>query len=475
MAATSLAGRRYSPMASTVVCILIATCICLSVTQPTVRQVRFAGDGCFGRIKWPHHPFRRFHREWRKLVESVLVEVKRQTNENHDLRHEVEELRNTSAQYRQLLMDMASNVDRLVKTLVDKQQYKPHNKQQQRCSCEFPSENTELEPMTSVPWETGFSPVSESLKKKSLSRNDRQVIEDNTILTSNYGSGAQNLQKSKKGLAKNRTRDTFNDEPIVRKFLINGSYPKDCDDILLNGRDRNGIYFIKPNFAPKPFQVECEFKDGKAWTLIQKRTNGAVDFYRNWEDYKQGFGDMGTEYWLGNEKIYYLSVQATYELQINMWDWSGTVPQGGGGGGGLSSSQQTGKYFEGGSSFFYIEDEKNFYRLRVPEDFYAYQNQGPGSSGLRLHIGPFTTYDRQSRQLPENCAVKFHCGWWFRTCVRNSNLNGRYYHGGYSFPRNKTRSRDDIYWYSVGQSLRRCVMKLHRINNATAKTSNWQP
>lgn len=75
----------------------------------------------------------------------------------------------------------------------------------------------------------------------------------------------------------------------------------------------------------------------------------------------------------------------------------------------------------------------------------------------------------------ENCAIKFHCGWWFRTCVRNSNLNGRYYQGGYKIAKNNTRSHDDIYWYSVEQSIRRTVMKIHKISNVRAKTSNHNP
>ncbi|XP_014777534.2 angiopoietin-related protein 1 [Octopus bimaculoides] len=355
MAATVLGGR--NSLETTFIYVLLASCICLSLTQPTVRQIRFSGDGCFGRIKWPHHPFRRFHREWKNLVESVLIEVKRQTNENNELRHEVEELRNTSAQYKQLLMDMASNVDRLVKTLVDKEQQQYQKQQKQQCSCESIVDNAELESMTSVTLKPGFAVEEDNIKKKSSSRYANRIIEDNAIL-SNYGSGGNDLRKSKIESAKSPTTDTYNDGPITRQFLINGSYPKDCDDILLNGRDKDGIYSIKPNFAAKPFQVECEFKDGKAWTLIQKRTNGAVDFYRNWEDYKEGFGNIRSEYWLGNEKIYYLSVQATYELKVNMWDWSGITH---------GPTQQTGNYYEGGSSFFYIEDEKNFYRLRVPE------------------------------------------------------------------------------------------------------------
>lgn len=48
------------------------------------------------------------------------------------------------------------------------------------------------------------------------------------------------------------------------------------------------------------------------WTVIQRRINGTVDFYRGWNDYKNGFGDLLTEFWLGNEKIHQLTSQGQY-------------------------------------------------------------------------------------------------------------------------------------------------------------------
>ncbi|XP_036354529.1 uncharacterized protein LOC118760996 [Octopus sinensis] len=224
MAATVLRGR--NSLETTSIYVLLASCICLSLTQPTVRQIRFSGDGCFGRIKWPHHPFRRFHREWKNLVESVLIEVKRQTNENNELRHEVEQLRNTSAQYKQLLMDLASNVNILVKTLVGKEQQQQYQKQQkQPCSCESIVDNAELESMASVTLNPDFAVDEDNNKKKPSSRYANRIIEDNTIL-SNYGSGGNDLRKSKVESPKSPTTDTYNDGPITRQFLINGSYPK---------------------------------------------------------------------------------------------------------------------------------------------------------------------------------------------------------------------------------------------------------
>ncbi len=60
--------------------------------------------------------------------------------------------------------------------------------------------------------------------------------------------------------------------------------------------------------------MKCVFetKEGIGWTIIQQRINGLVDFYRGWNDYENGFGDLQTEFWLGNKKIHQLTSQGQY-------------------------------------------------------------------------------------------------------------------------------------------------------------------
>nr|CAD7609853.1 unnamed protein product [Timema genevievae] len=41
--------------------------------------------------------------------------------------------------------------------------------------------------------------------------------------------------------------------------------------------------------------------------VIQNRFEGTVDFYRGWQDYKYGFGNIGGEFWLGLEKLHLLT------------------------------------------------------------------------------------------------------------------------------------------------------------------------
>ena len=56
--------------------------------------------------------------------------------------------------------------------------------------------------------------------------------------------------------------------------------------------------------------------------------DGTVDFYRNWTEYKQGFGDMSAlsgNFWLGNDNLHRLTSQDNYTLRVDLWDWEGNT------------------------------------------------------------------------------------------------------------------------------------------------------
>ncbi|KAK0065184.1 BpFREP13.1 [Biomphalaria pfeifferi] len=63
-------------------------------------------------------------------------------------------------------------------------------------------------------------------------------------------------------------------------------------------------------------KVMCDTNtDGGGWIIFQRRINGKVDFYRNWQAYRDGFGDYDIgEFYLGNENIYNLTSFTNFDL-----------------------------------------------------------------------------------------------------------------------------------------------------------------
>ena len=47
--------------------------------------------------------------------------------------------------------------------------------------------------------------------------------------------------------------------------------------------------------------------DGGGWIAFQRRVDASVNFFRGWDAYKQGFGDMEGNFLLGLEKLHKLA------------------------------------------------------------------------------------------------------------------------------------------------------------------------
>ena len=97
---------------------------------------------------------------------------------------------------------------------------------------------------------------------------------------------------------------------------------KNCAEIYKSGDTISGVYKIDPDGLGE-FEVFCDQKTaGGGWTVFQKRYSGAVDFYRGWNDYKRGFGNLNGEFWLGLDKIHRLTA-ASNKLRVDLEDIHG--------------------------------------------------------------------------------------------------------------------------------------------------------
>ncbi|MEE6504964.1 hypothetical protein FKM82_005391 [Ascaphus truei] len=96
---------------------------------------------------------------------------------------------------------------------------------------------------------------------------------------------------------------------------------QNCKELLDQGASLNGWYTICPG-GMAPLTVLCDMEtDGGGWIVFQRRLDGSVDFFRDWNSYKRGFGNQVSEFWLGNENIHLLTSTGTFQLRIDLTDF----------------------------------------------------------------------------------------------------------------------------------------------------------
>ena len=87
------------------------------------------------------------------------------------------------------------------------------------------------------------------------------------------------------------------------------------------GKKTDGVYTIEPD-GLGAFKVRCDMTtSGGGWTIFQRRVDGSVDFYLGWKDYREGFGNLSGEFWLGLDKIHRLSKSGENVLRVDLEGW----------------------------------------------------------------------------------------------------------------------------------------------------------
>lgn len=78
---------------------------------------------------------------------------------------------------------------------------------------------------------------------------------------------------------------------------VSESLPANCKEVQQGSNAISGIYRIQPDKSQQPFMVYCDMiTNGGGWTYIHNRFEGSQDFYLNYHDYKQGFGNLGENF-----------------------------------------------------------------------------------------------------------------------------------------------------------------------------------
>ncbi|XP_053545773.1 fibrinogen-like protein 1-like protein isoform X2 [Bombina bombina] len=209
---------------------------------------------------------------------------------------------------------------------------------------------------------------------------------------------------------------------VPRGGVILELMAKDCRAAFLNGRRTSGLYVIKPKNSP-PMVVYCDLDvDGGGWTVLQKNTKSSVNMWSStWTLYKNGFGNLKDDHWLGNELIHLLTRQNAFTVRFQIVD------------------DKHNKHFADYHGFR-VDGEDNGYALRLGNysgnagDALTVMNETGTHDNMK-----FSTIDRDNDRWSKNCAENNNAGWWFDSCY-SAVLNA-----------------NNIYWRGLCEDSRPCV------------------
>uniref|UniRef100_A0A0N5BMJ0 Fibrinogen C-terminal domain-containing protein n=1 Tax=Strongyloides papillosus TaxID=174720 RepID=A0A0N5BMJ0_STREA len=191
--------------------------------------------------------------------------------------------------------------------------------------------------------------------------------------------------------------------------------PQSCLQIKeKNPSAQTGFYTIY--IQDRPTKVFCDMNvNGGGWVRIQDRENDSMSFWnKTWNEYKNGFGNGETNFWLGNELISLFTnsfekVEMLIQIRGDRLDKVDPM---------ASSNYWSGTFT------FNLLPEYTDYAIQLSN---ATGNAtGNGWDDFSYSNGwKFSTIDKINSPYPP-CLTQFHMGgWWYNYCGFGS-LNGQY-------------------------------------------------
>ncbi|XP_033149827.1 fibroleukin [Drosophila busckii] len=178
------------------------------------------------------------------------------------------------------------------------------------------------------------------------------------------------------------TNNQYQRPTIIRNFGNLYTYINEPTNCVAYGNDIQTIRVP----GTDAFQVPCDSKfAGPGWAVIQRRVDGSVNFNRTWEEYRNGFGDLRGEFWLGLEKLHLMTKFQPHELYIQLEDFK--------------NEKRYARYTN-----FSVGNEAQSYELLSVGEY----NGNAGDALSYLKNTKFTTKDRDNDKGNGNCGGFMH-------------------------------------------------------------------
>ncbi|KAK6187341.1 hypothetical protein SNE40_005397 [Patella caerulea] len=178
----------------------------------------------------------------------------------------------------------------------------------------------------------------------------------------------------------------------------------DCGNVssTITLPDRYMLVFIRPSDAGPVLEVKCLGKK----TIIHHRTKFChdVDFNRTWAEYREGFGKVHGEYWLGLKHVHKIIQNNGQECTLRVQLHFNPVIQ--------AVQYQSAVLTNQSDSYRILLSGSN---ARVNETDYL------TGGAYSIDGRPFSTYDRDSSGY--SCPGRFNGGWWYPENVNCSLIN----------------------------------------------------